>query len=101
MTDVDHESAPPPPIQAYYKLTFPNFEYYLQTLSVTIGRRPIDKPTKSSVSRHSYHLDEPAAADADPIVVKPEDEDGLGMSDSAHSLVKGEEVAIESLQSLA
>ncbi|KAG8906016.1 Pre-rRNA-processing protein fhl1 [Tulasnella sp. 403] len=30
----------PDPIQAYYKLSFPNFEYYLQTLSVTIGRRP-------------------------------------------------------------
>ncbi|KAG8965880.1 Pre-rRNA-processing protein fhl1 [Tulasnella sp. 419] len=29
------------PIQAYYKLSFPNFEYYLQTLSVTIGRRPV------------------------------------------------------------
>ena len=28
------------PVQAYYKLSFPNFDYYLQTLSVTIGRRP-------------------------------------------------------------
>jgi len=33
------------PIQAYYKLVFPHFEYYLQTLSVTIGRRPTLSPT--------------------------------------------------------
>lgn len=28
-------------IQAYFALAFPNFTYYLQTLSVSIGRRPI------------------------------------------------------------
>ncbi|KAF8529218.1 hypothetical protein BU17DRAFT_73384 [Hysterangium stoloniferum] len=28
-------------ISAYYSLAFPNFTYYLQTLTVTIGRRPI------------------------------------------------------------
>ncbi|KAG8945412.1 Pre-rRNA-processing protein fhl1 [Tulasnella sp. 424] len=41
--EMNVRSSPPPanePIQAYYKLSFPNFEYYLQTLSVTIGRRP-------------------------------------------------------------
>ncbi|KAG8920808.1 Pre-rRNA-processing protein fhl1 [Tulasnella sp. 417] len=41
--EMNVRSSPAPanePIQAYYKLSFPNFEYYLQTLSVTIGRRP-------------------------------------------------------------
>lgn len=42
-----------PPIQAYYKLSFPNFEYYLQTLSVTIGRRPQQPtPEPSSSTRN-------------------------------------------------
>ena len=27
------------PVEAYYKIEFDNFSYYLQTLSVTIGRR--------------------------------------------------------------
>jgi hypothetical protein len=31
--------AEPDKISAYYSLVFPNFTYYLQTLSVTIGRR--------------------------------------------------------------
>jgi forkhead box protein K len=36
---VDHHDADK--ISAYYSLAFPNFTYYLQTLTVTIGRRPI------------------------------------------------------------
>lgn len=35
-------------ISAYYSLVFPNFTYYLQTLTVTIGRRCIPANTASS-----------------------------------------------------
>lgn len=87
MSDPAQDAAPP--IQAYYKLTFPNFEYYLQTLSVTIGRRPIDKS-----SRSQHH-------NTDPIIVKPEDHLPDGSEPPDPSLVKGEQVAIESLQTLA
>jgi forkhead box protein K len=50
-TSYDTDSATTPPavpekIRAYYSLVFPNFTYYLQTLSVTIGRRCI--PPNSS-----------------------------------------------------
>ena len=31
---------PEGPIRAYAKLEFPGFSYYIQTLEVTIGRRP-------------------------------------------------------------
>ncbi|KAG8978504.1 Pre-rRNA-processing protein fhl1 [Tulasnella sp. JGI-2019a] len=83
----DPSSPPPAPIQAYYKLTFPNFEYYLQTLSVTIGRRPTDPPPNPSLdSAQSVEHNEPA-------VVKPEaDQDQIPNS---------EEVALECLQTLA
>ena len=35
-------------ISANYSLAFPNFTYYLQTLTVTIGRRPIPSATASA-----------------------------------------------------
>lgn len=35
-------------ISAYYSLAFPNFTYYLQTLTVTIGRRPIPNTSGSA-----------------------------------------------------
>lgn len=35
-------------ISAYYSLAFPNFTYYLQTLTVTIGRRPIPSATTTT-----------------------------------------------------
>ena len=35
------DGAIPEKISAYYSLAFPNFTYYLQTLSVTIGRRAV------------------------------------------------------------
>ena len=35
-------------ISAYYSLAFPNFTYYLQTLTVTIGRRPIPNPSPTA-----------------------------------------------------
>ncbi|KAG8847029.1 Pre-rRNA-processing protein fhl1 [Tulasnella sp. 330] len=83
-------SSPPAPIQAYYKLTFPNFEYYLQTLSVTIGRRPIDPPA-------NLPLDAPQSTEHhEPVVVKPD-----GDQDILDSIVQSEEVALECLQSLA
>ena len=37
-------------ISAYYSLAFPNFTYYLQTLTVTIGRRPFPSATATEVS---------------------------------------------------
>lgn len=55
-------SAPPPvesneteKISAYYSLAFPNFTYYLQTLTVTIGRRlnPNPNPSANSSSTSS------------------------------------------------
>lgn len=39
-------------ISAYYSLAFPNFTYYLQTLSVTIGRRAV-RPDSASTSDSS------------------------------------------------
>ncbi|KZT37633.1 hypothetical protein SISSUDRAFT_1048154 [Sistotremastrum suecicum HHB10207 ss-3] len=35
-------------ISAYYSLAFPNFTYYLQTLNVSIGRRPIPSSNPST-----------------------------------------------------
>lgn len=41
------------PIQAYAKLEFPGFSYYVQTLEVSIGRRPAHLPNdNSSQSQH-------------------------------------------------
>jgi forkhead box protein K len=37
-------------ISAYYCLLFPNFAYYLQTLSVSIGRRPTVRSGSSATS---------------------------------------------------
>lgn len=41
--DVNVKQASPPPAQdkisAYYSLVFPHFTFYIQTLSITIGRR--------------------------------------------------------------
>src|SRR6201996_8206655 len=39
-------------ISAYYCLEFPNFTYYLQTLTVSIGRRPASHPGPSSNLSH-------------------------------------------------
>lgn len=42
-THVEAKLATPPPVQdkisAYYSLVFPHFTFYIQTLSITIGRR--------------------------------------------------------------
>lgn len=45
----------PNKISAYYSLVFPNFTYYLQTLTVTIGRRCI--PTSSASSSDIPQVD--------------------------------------------
>lgn len=82
-----HES-PATPIQAYYKLTFPNFEYYLQTLSVTIGRRPLS-------------AEPPHPNPAEPSIVQPDTEEPSSVELGASAIVKDEEVAVESLQALA
>ena len=44
-------------ISAYYSLVFPNFTYYLQTLSVTIGRRCIPTSTASSSEQTQVDVD--------------------------------------------
>ncbi|KAA1466094.1 hypothetical protein DENSPDRAFT_846649 [Dentipellis sp. KUC8613] len=60
VADVDHplevESAPDK-ISAYYSLVFPNFTYYLQTLTVTIGRRCIPNSTPSSSEQAQVDVD--------------------------------------------
>jgi forkhead box protein K len=44
-------------ISAYYSLVFPKFTYYLQTLSVTIGRRCIPASTASSSEHGQVDVD--------------------------------------------
>ena len=50
--DLDAEQAQP--IRAYAKLEFPGFSYYIQTLEVTIGRRP-QQPIGASPSWRSFN----------------------------------------------
>lgn len=56
------EQTPPPQdkISAYYSLVFPHFTFYIQTLSVTIGRRCAPNPNTATSSTA-----EPAAVDVD------------------------------------
>ncbi|KAL0070975.1 Pre-rRNA-processing protein fhl1 [Marasmius tenuissimus] len=58
--DNDEEAQQPSKISAYYSLVFPHFTFYIQTLSVTIGRRcsPPAQPSASS-----------STAPADPVQV--------------------------------
>ncbi|KAF8897244.1 hypothetical protein BD779DRAFT_1489800 [Infundibulicybe gibba] len=58
----DRLSSPPPQdkITAYYSLVFPHFTFYIQTLSVTIGRRCIPNPNTATSSTA-----EPAQVDVD------------------------------------
>lgn len=48
--DIKHET--PPPVQdkisAYYSLVFPHYTFYIQTLSITIGRRCAPNASASS-----------------------------------------------------
>ena len=44
-------------ISAYYSLSFPNFTYYLQTLSVTIGRRSVRQGTASTSDQVQVDVD--------------------------------------------
>lgn len=43
---------PPEPIAAYAKLEFPGFSYYIQTLDFTIGRRPAEFRSQTSLQQH-------------------------------------------------
>ncbi|KAF9468878.1 hypothetical protein BDZ94DRAFT_1304029 [Collybia nuda] len=56
------EQTPPPQdkISAYYSLVFPHFTFYIQTLSVTIGRRCAPNPNTATSSTA-----EPVAVDVD------------------------------------
>jgi len=47
---------PSGPIQAYAKLEFPGFSYYLQTLSCTIGRRPAHMRTPALQEGEKQHI---------------------------------------------
>ncbi|TFK56148.1 hypothetical protein OE88DRAFT_1652772 [Heliocybe sulcata] len=49
--------AVPDKISAYYSLVFPGFTYYLQTLTVTIGRRCIPASTPSTSSTPQVDVD--------------------------------------------
>lgn len=51
------EGQEPDKISAYYSLVFPNFTYYLQTLTVTIGRRCIPNSTASSSEQAQVDVD--------------------------------------------
>lgn len=44
---------PEGPIHAYAKLEFPGFSYYIQTLEVTIGRRPAQSPGGEAAAQGS------------------------------------------------
>ena len=44
---------PEGPIHAYAKLEFPGFSYYIQTLEVTIGRRPAQPPGGEATAQGS------------------------------------------------
>lgn len=48
----EQEQSPPTPdkISAYYSLVFPHFTFYIQTLSITIGRRTIPNPNTATSS---------------------------------------------------
>ena len=47
----------PDKISAYYSLVFPNFTYYVQTISVTIGRRSVRPGTPSSSDQPQVDVD--------------------------------------------
>ena len=47
----------PDKISAYYSLVFPNFTYYLQTLTVTIGRRCFPANTASTSDNPQVDVD--------------------------------------------
>jgi len=56
--DDEHaKHATPPPVQdkisAYYSLVFPHFTFYIQTLSITIGRRCAPNAATSSTAESS------------------------------------------------
>jgi hypothetical protein len=54
--DVHVKQASPPPAQdkisAYYSLVFPHFTFYIQTLSITIGRRCAPNAAGSSLGEY-------------------------------------------------
>lgn len=61
-SDVRNPSPPPShdKISAYYSLVFPHFTFYIQTLSITIGRRCSPNPnvaTSSTAEHHAVDVD--------------------------------------------
>ncbi|CEH18258.1 Transcription factor of the Forkhead/HNF3 family [Ceraceosorus bombacis] len=53
--DFSHDP-PAGPIQAYAKLEFPGFSYYLQTLDISIGRRPAHIPAPEFSAAGEAHI---------------------------------------------
>ena len=56
----DEQAAPaalPEKISAYFSLTFPNFTYYIQTISIAIGRRAARDSSPSSSDSHQVDVD--------------------------------------------
>ncbi|KAG5644592.1 hypothetical protein DXG03_008166 [Asterophora parasitica] len=47
---LEHTPPPQDKISAYYSLVFPHFTFYIQTLSVTIGRRCVPNPNTATSS---------------------------------------------------
>ncbi|KAF9247117.1 hypothetical protein BU15DRAFT_39341 [Melanogaster broomeanus] len=62
--DGAHIDSAPAKISAYYSLVFPNITFYLQTLTVTIGRRCIP-PASSSVNGADGVTSSPSPVDVD------------------------------------
>lgn len=56
-TPFEGQEIMPDKISAYYSLVFPSFTYYLQTLTVTIGRRCIPNSTASSSEQAQVDVD--------------------------------------------
>ncbi|KAF9263651.1 hypothetical protein L218DRAFT_326716 [Marasmius fiardii PR-910] len=62
--DNEDESHQPSKISAYYSLVFPHFTFYIQTLSVTIGRR-CSPPAQPSASSSTIAPADPVQVDVD------------------------------------
>lgn len=69
MASLDPEEVPngtpQGPIQAYAKIDFPGFSIYLQTLQVTIGRRPAAFKEKVNSMRYTHAIDGSERRDGD------------------------------------
>lgn len=61
------EDNAPTKISAYYSLVFPNITFYLQTLTVTIGRRCFPVPSSADGGDATAHNYSPVDVDLGPL----------------------------------